>query len=55
MNRSEAEKPVILIALITAVCLLGDTMLYIVLPIYWESFGLTALWQVGVFCLLIDL
>ncbi|WP_181350442.1 MFS transporter [Thalassobacillus sp. CUG 92003] len=46
--RREAEKPVVVIALITAVCLLGDTMLYVVLPIYWKSFGLTALWQVGV-------
>ncbi|NAP00858.1 MFS transporter [Halomonas sp. MG34] len=46
--RTDSEKPVIVIALITAVCLLGDTMLYIVLPIYWKSFGLTSLWQVGV-------
>lgn len=46
--RKETEKPVIIIALITAVCLLGDTMLYIVLPVYWHEFGLTSLWQVGV-------
>lgn len=43
-----AEKQVIVIALITAICLCGDMMLYIVLPIYWEEFGLTSLWQVGV-------
>ncbi|OXM84440.1 MFS transporter [Paenibacillus rigui] len=35
------------IAWITAVCLLGDSMLYIVLPVYWTSFGLETLWQVG--------
>ncbi|CAM3862190.1 MFS transporter [Cohnella lubricantis] len=37
-----------LIALITAVCVMSDSMLYIVLPVYWPSFGLTNLWQVGV-------
>ncbi|SCW86517.1 Predicted arabinose efflux permease, MFS family [Paenibacillus tianmuensis] len=36
------------IAWITAVCLLGDSMLYIVLPVYWQHYGLDALWQVGV-------
>ncbi|WP_176222122.1 MFS transporter [Tuberibacillus sp. Marseille-P3662] len=45
---SSDKKPVISIALITAVCLLGDAMLYIVLPVYWQTFGLTALWQVGI-------
>lgn len=45
--REESERTVVAIALITAVCLLGDMMLYIVLPIYWESFGLSSLWQVG--------
>ncbi|WP_284642267.1 MFS transporter [Paenibacillus silviterrae] len=33
---------------VTALCLLGDAMLYIVLPLYWDQFGLDALWQVGV-------
>src|SRR5690625_7185484 len=42
------ERRVTVIALITAACILGDAMLFIVLPIYWESFGLTSLWQVGV-------
>ncbi|MFB6365708.1 MFS transporter [Paenibacillus elgii] len=37
-----------MIAWITAVCLLGDSMLYIVLPVYWQHYGLDALWQVGV-------
>ncbi|WP_221564656.1 MFS transporter [Alkalihalobacillus sp. TS-13] len=37
-----------LVGLITAVCGLGDAMLFIVLPIYYPDFGLTFLWQVGV-------
>ncbi|MBS4218596.1 MFS transporter [Bacillus sp. FJAT-49711] len=40
--------PVITIALITAISLLGNEMLFIVLPIYWKFFGLESLWQVGV-------
>lgn len=47
-NHDTSKKPVMTIALITAICVLGDAMLYIVLPIYWEDFGLTALWQIGV-------
>ncbi|PYI56413.1 MFS transporter [Paenibacillus flagellatus] len=43
-----AKKPVTLIAVVTALCLLGDSMLYVVLPIFWREAGLTALWQVGV-------
>ncbi|CAG9621868.1 MFS transporter [Sutcliffiella rhizosphaerae] len=38
---------VIGIAIITAIAVLGDAMLFIVLPIYWREFGLTALWQIG--------
>ncbi len=37
-----------MVALITAICLLGDSMMYVVLPIYWREFGLDSLWQVGV-------
>ncbi len=36
------------VALVTALCLTGDSMLYIALPIYWREAGLDALWQVGV-------
>ncbi|GAA0482787.1 MFS transporter [Salinibacillus aidingensis] len=36
------------IALITAIGVMGDSMLFVVLPIYWEEFGLTALWQIGI-------
>jgi MFS family permease len=37
-----------LLAAITAICLLSDSMLYIVLPLYYVEAGLTSLWQVGV-------
>lgn len=43
-----AKKRVIGIALLTAIAVMGDAMLFIVLPLYWEEFGLTALWQIGV-------
>lgn len=37
-----------MLALITAFCLVGDSMLYIVLPLYWHEAGLVSLWEVGV-------
>lgn len=42
------KKSVIVISLFTAACLLGDSMLYIVLPIHWEKVGLNSLWEVGI-------
>ncbi|AHJ12862.1 MFS transporter [Sulfurospirillum multivorans] len=42
------KNPIIIIALITAVCLVGDSMLYVVLPTHFEEAGLTSLWQVGI-------
>ncbi|MGV3463967.1 MAG: MFS transporter [Heyndrickxia sp.] len=42
------KQSIIAIALITAICLAGDSMLYIVLPTHWKSVGLTSLVQVGV-------
>ena len=42
------QRPIIVIALITAACLLGDSMLYIVLPVHWQEMGLTSLWQIGI-------
>ncbi|WP_110943562.1 MFS transporter [Virgibacillus senegalensis] len=42
------KNQVIGIALITAISVLGDAMLLIALPIYWEEAGLVSLWQVGV-------
>ena len=44
----DKQRPIIVIALITAACLLGDSMLYIVLPVHWDEMGLTSLWQVGI-------
>ncbi|WP_077604586.1 MFS transporter [Oceanobacillus sojae] len=42
------KRKVVGIALITAVTVMGDAMLFIVLPLYWQDFGLTAIWQIGV-------
>lgn len=42
------KKSVIVISLLTAACLLGDSMLYIVLPTHWQDLGLSSLWEVGV-------
>lgn len=42
------KKPVVVISIATALCLLGDSMLYIVLPIYWREAGLLSLWEVGI-------
>ena len=41
-------RPVIVLALLTAACLVGDSMLYIVMPTHWQEFGLDSLWEVGV-------
>ena len=46
MNASQS-KPIIVISLITAACLVGDSMLYVVLPTHWQEMGLTSLWQIG--------
>lgn len=45
---SKEQRPIVLIALVMAACLLGDSMLYIVLPAHWQDMGLTSLWQIGV-------
>ncbi|MEH7272942.1 MFS transporter [Neobacillus vireti] len=45
---SPSRKPIVVIAIVTAVCMLGNEMLFIVMPLYWKFFGLTSLWQVGV-------
>ncbi|MCI3919113.1 MFS transporter [Paenibacillus sp. TRM 82003] len=45
MNDRQA---VIRVALGTAVCLMGNAVMYILLPIYWQQFGLDSLWQAGV-------
>ncbi|MBO8163954.1 MAG: MFS transporter [Brevibacillus sp.] len=48
MREREETRQVKVIALITAVCLLGDSMLYVVMPTHWQSFGLSSLWEVGI-------
>ena len=42
------KRPIVIIALLTAVCLVGDSMLYVVLPTHFEEAGLSSLWQVGI-------
>lgn len=42
------HQSVILLAFITAVSLLGDSMLYIALPIHWKDVGLLSLVEVGI-------
>lgn len=44
----KTNNAVIIVAITTALALIGDSMLYIVLPIYFLDAGLTSLWQVGV-------
>ncbi|MFD2442664.1 MFS transporter [Bacillus sp. CGMCC 1.16607] len=44
----KTKQPIIAIALVTAICLAGDSMLYIVLPTHWKEVGLTSLVQVGI-------
>jgi len=46
-SSSLSRRQVIIFALITAACVAGDSMLYVVLPVHWESAGLTSLWEVG--------
>ncbi|MCM3441319.1 MFS transporter (plasmid) [Metabacillus halosaccharovorans] len=47
-NKPPSQKVIINVAIITALSLLGDSMLYIALPIYWEEVGLNSIWQVGI-------
>lgn len=48
-TKGERKFPVsIIVALVTAISLLGDSMLYIALPLYWKEAGLDSIWQVGV-------
>lgn len=44
---SLSRRQVIIFALITAACVAGDSMLYVVLPVHWKSAGLSSLWEVG--------
>lgn len=47
MKHSE-KRSLIAFSAATAACLIGDSFLYVALPLYFKLVGLTALWQVGV-------
>jgi MFS family permease len=47
-SKSSSPESVVVVALVTAACVVGDSMLYIVLPTRWQEAGLGALWDVGV-------
>lgn len=42
------RQPPLYTAIITGLTVLGDSMLYIVLPTHWEEAGLASLWEVGI-------
>lgn len=46
--KNEGERTITAVGLVTAAALLGDSMVYMVLPVYWREAGLDSLWQVGV-------
>lgn len=50
MKRKDKQprSAVIIVAIVTALALIGDSMLYIALPVFWEEAGLDSIWQVGV-------
>lgn len=45
---SSNKRTIIALSLITAICLAGDSMLYIVLPTHWKEAGLSSIVQVGI-------
>ena len=47
-DKNNASRQVVVISLITAACLIGDSMLYIVLPVHFAAAGLNSLWEVGI-------
>ncbi|OIJ10538.1 hypothetical protein BKP37_18565 [Anaerobacillus alkalilacustris] len=46
-GKNSSEQSIIAVSLVTALCLIGDSMLYIALPIYYKEVGLQSLWEVG--------
>jgi MFS family permease len=42
------KRHIVIFAVITALCLAGDSMLYIVLPVHYQDMGVASLWEVGV-------
>ncbi|MDQ0273191.1 MFS transporter [Cytobacillus purgationiresistens] len=47
-QKGKSNQVIFITALVTAFSLLGDSMLYIVLPIYWKEIGLDSFWQIGI-------
>lgn len=47
MQKKQSRDPITVISLITAACLIGDSMLYVALPTHWQEAGLASLWEVG--------
>jgi len=47
-RKTEGERAIVAVGLVTAAALLGDSMVYMVLPVFWREAGLDSLWQVGV-------
>ena len=45
---ADRKRHIVIFAAITALCLLGDSMLYIVLPVHYQEMGVSSLWEVGV-------
>lgn len=48
LKKNQNQKMIVMVAIITAISLLGDSMLYIALPIFWREAGLDSIWQVGI-------
>ena len=45
---ADHKRHIVIFAVITALCLLGDSMLYIVLPVHYQEMGVSSLWEVGI-------
>lgn len=49
MARKDAGfSPIPAVGIVVGLCLIGDSMLYITLPVFWEDAGLSSLVQVGI-------
>ncbi len=48
MADARNRRHIMVFASITALCLFGDSMLYVVLPVHYAAAGLGSLWEVGV-------
>ena len=43
-----AKREITAISIVTALCLCGDSFLYVALPLHWETAGLASLFEVGI-------